>query len=79
MSFNIYRASEEDMKRKRTKGSPSKWPMSSMKLGDAVTITQGQYGKARVSLYPHVFGAQTGTKFAVNKISPDTYRVIRIE
>lgn len=79
MSFNIYRASDEDMSRKRTKGAPAKWPMSSMNVGDAVTITQGQYGKARVSLYPHVFGANTGTKFSVNKISKDTYRVIRIE
>ena len=78
MSFNIYRASEEDMNRGCTKGAPNKWPMSSMNVGDAVTITQGQYGKAKVANYPHVFGAQTGTKFAVNKISQDTYRVIRI-
>jgi hypothetical protein len=53
--------------------------MSSMNVGDAVTISQGQYGQANAANYPYVFGAQTETKFSVKKISHDTYRVIRIE
>ena len=75
----IWRIADCDILAKRKSGVTPYWPMASMKIGDAATISQGQYGKASAANYPHVFGAQTGTKFSVNKISPDTYRVIRIE
>lgn len=75
----IWRIAECDILAKRKSGVTPNWPMASMKIGDAATIKQGQYGKASAANYPHVFGAQTGAKFSVNKISQDTYRVIRIE
>jgi hypothetical protein len=75
----IWRIADCDILAKRKSGVAPNWPMSSMNVGDAVTISQGQYGKANAANYPYVFGAQTETKFSVKKISHDTYRVIRIE
>jgi len=68
----IWRIADCDILAKRKSGITPNWPMSSMNIGDDVTIKQGQYGKANAANYPYVFGAQTGTKFSVNKISQDT-------
>ena len=76
--FKFDRATKEEMALVGKKGAKQKWPMPEMHVGDAITITQGEYGASNVSTYPHIYGKMSGKKFSCRKVSEGVYRIIRI-
>jgi hypothetical protein len=69
----IWRITDCDILAKRKSGATPSWPFYSMKVGQTVTMKQGQYGKSNPQTYAHTVAAQSSMTFTTSKHGDDYY------